>query len=406
MLIFRLISLIKGYVVIKLETAGYEKTINLLRRKGIRIWDIEKYDKGIKFKITYDDYKKYSELMKKTNLNYVKQTGFALKLNKIIRRKGFIVGIFILVICLFVFTSLIWNIEIIGTDQLTSENILRVLKENEITMPSSASVLDEKNIETILYNNFSKFKFVEAYVEGSKLIIFIKEKLPEKLQISENIPTSIISSKNAIINKIIAKTGQPVVKEGDVVYEGQTLIMGIIKNKNSDDFMMVPSEGIVYGKTYYSYELKEDKIKNVVISTDKKKSVYYLQINDKKVKIIGDTKPFENYNYKENTFALPFISSLINIKLQKGTYYEENEKEIEIDKTTAKNSMKVKMYDDLLKKCSNDSRILQSDLNFTEDSNYYYLNAQLEVIEDIGEKVRIYPTEITDKTKTEENKED
>ena len=79
---------------------------------------------------------------------------------------------------------------------------------------------------------------MEVFVEGSKLIIFVKEKEPEAASIKSNEPSSIISTKNAIINKIIAKSGQSVVKEGDVVYEGQTLIMGIVKNKNSEEFVM------------------------------------------------------------------------------------------------------------------------------------------------------------------------
>jgi similar to stage IV sporulation protein len=96
---------------------------------------------------------------------------------------------------------------------------------------------------------------VEVFVEGSKIIVFVKEKEPERANIKSNEPSSIISLKNAIISKVIAKSGQPVVKEGDVVYEGQTLIMGIIKNKNSEEFVMVPSDGIVYAKTYYNLEV-------------------------------------------------------------------------------------------------------------------------------------------------------
>jgi similar to stage IV sporulation protein len=194
-----------------------------------------------------------------------------------------------------------------------------------------------------------------------------------------------------------------VVKEGDVVYEGQTLIMGIVKNKNSDEFMMVPSDGIIYGKTYYNFEMKEEKIRSVNMSTNKSKTVYYLKLNENSIKIIGDKDPYERYDYRESVIKVPFVSNITDISFLKGVYYEEEIKKIEIDKQTAQNKMKVAMYDELLERCDDDSRILKSNINFSEDGEFYYLIAQIEVIEDIGEKIRIFPIE---EEQTDETKED
>ena len=308
-------------------------------------------------------------------------------------------------ICFYLLTSLIWNVEVIGTNQITSNQVIDFLKKNEINVPVAQRSLEIKSIETLLYKNFDNFKFVEVYVEGSNLIIFVKEKTKETAEIKSREPTSIVSRKNAIINKVIAKSGQPVVKEGNVVYEGQTLVMGIVKNKNSDEFVMVPSEGTIYGKTYYNFELKEEKLKDINVATNKSKSAYYLKINGKSIKIIGDKKPYKNYNYKESFIDVPFISNLADINIVRSVYYEEVVKAIEIDENTAKNKMKVNMYDDLLKMCNKDSKILKSSLNFSEDDNYYYLRAQIEVIEDIGVSVKIYPVPEISEEKEETNEE-
>lgn len=403
MLIFKLMSLLRGYVVIRLRAANYEKILNLLRKKGISMWDIEKKEDSIKFKISYEDYKNYEEIIKETKMETVNKKGFALKLRKLKVRKGFVVGLFILLACLYVLSSLVWNVEVIGTNSITANKIISVLEQNNIAMPIAHSSLHPKKIETLLYSSFDKFKFVEVYIEGSNLIIFVKEKKPEKAEIKSNEPSSIISGKNAIINKVIAKSGQPVVKEGDVVYEGQTLVMGMVKNKNSEEFMMVPSEGTIYGKTYYNFEMKEEKLRNLEVATNKSKNVYYLQINGSSIKIIGDKDPYKNYNYRESTVKIPIISNLSDIAFIKGTYYEQVVKPVEIDENTAKNKMKVNLYDNLLKMCNKDARILKSSLNFSEDDNYYYLIAQIEVIEDIGEKVRLYPMtdDSEDETKAE-----
>lgn len=402
MLIFKLMSLLRGYVVIRINAANSEKVLNILRRKGINMWDIEKTEHGLKLKMSYEDYLKYDEILKETKSETINKRGFALKLGKLKFRKGFVAGLLILLICLYVMSSLVWNVQVIGTNNITAKNIAKVLEKNNITMPIAHSNLKPKKIETMLYNSFDKFKFVEVYIEGSNLIIFVKEKEVEKAEIKSNEPSSIISNKNAIINKVIAKSGQPVVKEGDVVYEGQTLIMGMVKSKTSEEFMMVPSDGIIYGKTYYNFEMKENKLQDFEVATNNSKNVYYLQLNGKSNKILGDKEPFENYNYKERTVKIPIISNLTDITIIKGTYYEQVKKTVEIDENTAKNKMKVTLYDDLIKKCNEDAKILKSSLNFSEDDNYYYLRAQIEVIEDIGERIKLSMPEINkDETNTE-----
>ena len=401
MLIFKLMYLIRGYVVIRTDDKNAEKVLNILRRRNIAVWDVEKKGKGIKFKISYEDYIKNSNLINEI-VNPVIKRGAMLKLNKVKFRKGFSIGLLILIISLYLLTSMIWDVEVVGTNQTNTNEILGLLEENKIKLPVSISRIETKQLETLIYNNF-EYKFVDVFVEGSKLIIFVREREPEPAEIKSNEPSSIISVKNAIINKVIAKSGQPVVKEGDVVYEGQTLIMGIVKNKNSDEFMMVPSDGIIYGKTYYNFEMKEEKIRSVNMSTNKSKTVYYLKLNENSIKIIGDKDPYERYDYRECVIKVPFVSNITDISFLKGVYYEEEIKEIEIDKQTAQNKMKVAMYDELLERCDDDSRILKSNINFSEDDEFYYLIAQIEVIEDIGEKIRIFPIE---EEQTDETKED
>ncbi len=401
MLIFKLMYLIRGYVIIRLDAKNSEKLLNILQRRNIKVWDVEKKGKGIKFKISYEDYLKNSTLINDI-VKPESKRGFLLKLNKVKLRKGFSIGLLILIITLYLLTSMVWDVEVIGTNQSNTNEIFALLEKNHIKIPVSISRIEAKQLETLIHKNF-KYKFVDVFVEGSKLIIFVREREPDPAEIKSNEPSSIISKKNAIINKVIAKSGQPVVKEGDVVYEGQTLIMGIVKNKNSDEFMMVPSDGIIYGKTYYNFEMKEEKIKSMNVPTNKSKIVYYLKINENSIKILGNKDPYQNYEYRENEIKVPILSNIADIGFIKGVYYEEEIKEIEIDKNTAQNKMKIAMYDELLKRCDDDSRILKSNINFSEDEKFYYLIAQIEVIEDIGERVRIFSTE---EEKTDETKED
>lgn len=394
MIIFRLLSLIRGYSLIKLDTTNYEKVLNLLQKRKIHMWDIEKDDNGISFKISNEDYRRHKELFESDRVSQIKNTGLMILYDKMKSRKGFSIGILIFILSYLIFTSTIWKFEIVGANHTLSKEIIQVLKDNNIKVPISSINVNQKYIESVLYKNFDSFKFVEVYVDGSKLFLFVKEKQQSEKFSNDKDPSNIIASKNAVINKIIAKSGQSVVKEGDVVYEGQLLVTGAIQKKNSEAFMTVPSIATVYGKTYYTFQMKEEKVKNVMVSTEKSKSVYYLKKNNEKIKIIGDTEPFENYNYREEVIKIPLISRLTNISIQKGIYYEKANKEIELDEELANNTMQISVYDDLKSMCNKDSKTYKSSLDFSQDDNYYYLNAQFEIIEDVGTNVKLSAYEL------------
>ncbi|MFA6782015.1 MAG: sporulation protein YqfD, partial [Sedimentibacter sp.] len=82
MLIFKLMYLIRGYVVIRSDNKNSEKLLNILRRRNITLWDVEKKGKGIKFKLSYEDYIKNFELINEI-VKPVSKKGFLLKLNKV-----------------------------------------------------------------------------------------------------------------------------------------------------------------------------------------------------------------------------------------------------------------------------------------------------------------------------------
>jgi hypothetical protein len=104
---------------------------------------------------------------------------------------------------------------------------------------------------------------------------------------------------------------------------------------------------------------------------------------------------------------IPVFSNLTGISLVRGKFFEETINTIEIDQNTAENIMKVSLYDDLILMCGNDAKIIGTSYDFQEDENFYYLNAQIEVMEDIGESIRIFPSEINKKMdNNEEIKED
>lgn len=392
MLLYRLWNYLRGYVIIYIENVSHERIINLFKRKNITIWDIKRKDKGIQLIIESKSYNKKKELIINTGAVVIKKCGLIFSLKKLKKRKGFALGFAFLVTCILYFCSFIWNIKIIGNEKLTNDQIIETLGQNNITIPLKINEINNDYIENILYESFESLKFVEVYIEGTNLLIYLKEKKEINYNIEESYPSSIIAKKDAVINKIIAKNGEKMVKKGDVVVKGQTLINGVVISQTGQKYL-VHSEGIVFGQTYYDIILKEEKVKNVSSKTDEKKSTYYLCFDDKKYKIYDSKNKPKEYIIENKLFKLPIISNLFNIYIFKDEYYKTEIKTIKVDKTFIENKLTINLYEELYKNCSDNSSIIHKNINFSEDDTYFYLKAQIEMLERIGESARIYDIE-------------
>ncbi len=388
MLLYRLWNYLRGYVIIYIENISHEKIINLFKRKNITVWDVKRKNKGIQLIIESKSYNKEKELIINTGAIVIKKCGLLFSLSKLKRRKGFTLGIALLVVCVLYFCSFIWNIEIIGNESITNNQIIDALEQNNITVPLNINKINDAYIENILYENFESLKFAEVYIEGTNLLVYLKEKKKIDYFVEDNYPSNIIAKKDAVINKIIVKNGEKLVKEGDVVVKGQTLINGVVESQTGEKYL-VHSDGIVFGQTYYNLILKEEKVQNISLKTDKKKSTYYLCFNEKKYKIYDSKSKPKEYIKESKTIHIPVLSSLFRICLFKDEYYQTEIKTVNVDKTYIKNKLTIKLYEELYKYCGDNSSILQNNIEFCEDETYFFLKAKVEMLERIGETARI-----------------
>lgn len=392
MLFYRLWNYLKGYVIINIDSINYEQTINLFKRKKISINDVRKQEKGIQFKIKANDYHKNKELLLNLGINIHSKKGLSFNLRKAKRRIGFIVGLVFLFIFISYIFSFIWEIEIIGNDLINQEEIIQTLYENNINIPIEANNINEKAIENLLYEKYDFIlKFTEVYIEGTKLLIYIKEKKEIEYNKEEYYPASIISTKNAVIEKIIVKNGTKAVREGDVVQKGQTLISGVITGLNETSYL-VHSDGIVYGRTYYNIVLKENKYQKINVKTGYEKNDFTLYINEKQINIFQSKKKPDKNIVEEKKIEIPIISTLFNMYIIKEKYCEVEQKKVKIDEELLKNKLIIDLYEDLFNKCSEGSRIINKKISYIENDDILYLKAEIEMIEPIGEKVPIITT--------------
>ncbi len=378
MLSQRVKNFIKSYVVVNLNSKNYEKVLNILRRKNIVMWDINKRGEGISFKISKKDFEQNKQFFEDANIKPVKKIGVMFKVNKLYLRVGFSVGAILIFIYAFVFCSFIWDVKVVGNDKIKQNDIVNYLHDKNIKTPTKISKIDEKYIEDLIYIKFNQIKFVEVHIEGIKLILYVKEKKETEYTVSDNTPTSIVSTKQAVIYKTIVKHGELLVKEGDVVSKGQLLVQGTKRDKDNIS-KLINSDAIILGSTYYNMVLKEPKVRSIKKETGKTNTVTKLIIKDKKIKMFGNENKYKNYDYRSTIISIPLISDFLNISMEE-----------EVTKEYAENKLLINLYEKLVKVCNKNAKIDKTEIVMEETETEYILKAKIEMIEDIGESIKIY----------------
>ncbi|MBZ2175730.1 sporulation protein YqfD [Schnuerera sp. xch1] len=379
----------RGYVIIRVEGLTLERFLNLAANNDIYLWDINRIDYTLlEMKATIDGFKALKEVVKKVGCRteIVDKKGLPFILYKLRYRKMLGLG-FVIFLCIIIFlSSLIWHIEIIGNDKVKTEDIRSVLEQENIKKGIIKYKLDKDYIEYLLLNEFDIFSFLSVDIKGTKLIIEVKEQDLPPEKIDTDTPCNIIASKRGVIEKAIARNGKAVVKKGDVVDKGQTLITGVISDEYSEEQIFVHAEGEVLAKTVYSQIINEPIIKTIEKETGRVYERRQLKIGNKGVQFFKGDIPYKDYIESVREVKLFDIDLNLPIKLLVHEYKEVKKEEIKQNIDLLKQSNHIKAVEELNKQLSSGAQIESKDVGHSIKDNVLSTHVVIEVIEDIGEK--------------------
>ena len=203
----------------------------------------------------------------------IQEDGFK-RLKKGIKDNIFII-IFLLIniILIKTITNYIYEIEIIENNHELKELISNILNEKGIRKYARKSKDLNKTKTEILKENKNYIEWIEIIESGLKYIVKVEERIKNN-NIKLTKPTNIIASKDGVVKKIIASRGKVLVEKETYVKKGDTLITGIIDDKN-----YVEASGKVLAEVWKKVRVSEPlhvKYKSKTGKTKKGISVVFL----------------------------------------------------------------------------------------------------------------------------------
>lgn len=386
-----LLGYILGYVNIEVEGYFIERFINICNSKKILLWNMKrKHSTIIRANIGIRDFKKIKEIARKTKcrVKIQKKRGLPFVLHKYKKRKIFALFFILLIISTIALSNFVWNIEVVGNNNISTEEIIKSLEENNFKIGTSKTNLNTKNIVDKIRLKRSDLAWIGIEIKGTNAIVKIVEADLKPDIIKEEEYCNIVATKDAMIVKINAQNGTAVVKEGDIVTKGAVLIQGWLEGQFTG-IRYVHANGEVKAKTWYSQKISIPLNQTKKVKTGKEENKYSVKINNFEINLPKGVPKFQNYDTIETSKKLKLFSDFyLPIEINQKTYQEYEEQEVTYSIEEAK-ELGITQADEVLKEQIEGKQVTNKKINAEQIGANIEVEVIYEVLENIGTKEKI-----------------
>lgn len=301
----------KGHVRICVTGSSYERFLNMCARHGIVLWELQPADQAYEANLSIKSFRKLKPLAKKsgTRVRIIGRYGLPFFLHRYRKRKMLPAGILFGILLMVLLSGFIWDIHIEGNQMQTDDVIFDFLKEQEIVHGTRKSTIDCKALAADIRKAFDNFIWVSVKIQGTRLLIDVKENtdltLDEKVTYGSS---DLISNVNGTVSEIITRSGTPLVKAGDTVKKGQPLVEGRVALLNdageTAGYQYCAADADIFIETAYLYE-ESFPMKYIKKEyTGRMKKGVLLTLTGKKFTFPGRDPGYENFDVVQTEHQL------------------------------------------------------------------------------------------------------
>lgn len=380
----------RGYVNISVEGLALERFINMCIARGIYLWDIRRINHTtLEVKISVEGFKELRKIVRRAGcrVSISEKVGYPFWVHKLKKRKMLLLGAFFCLLILIISSTFIFTVEIVGNEAIEKSEIISRLNDLGLKPGTNRYRINLREIETQLLLDQEEIAWVGIEITGIKAKVEISEKRLAPGKINKDTPCDIVASKNGVIEKVIARNGDAIVEEGDIVTKGDTLISGIIQREYMEENMFVHSYGEVYAKTYYETTESKNLIEIKKEKTGQKFVKRIFNLGSLELSLNNGDIPYDFYVVeKKSKKPLQWRNIGLPVEIITEEYYEANEFEERIDEDDAKNDVHEDAINKLLKEVPLNAEILNTQIDFTIKDDILYGKVIVEVLENIAEQ--------------------
>lgn len=386
------LNYILGYVSISVEGYFIERFINICISKNILIWNLKRKKSSFLYaNIAIKDFKKMKEIAKitKCRIKIEKKRGLPFIVHRYKKRKLFVFLLMIIMTTIFTISNFVWNIEITGNKNISTQELLTQIQENGLEIGMLKQKVNIKNIINNMRLDRDDIAWIGIRLQGTNAKIEIVEADQKPEIIDENEYCDLVTRKDGVITKINVQNGTALVNVGDVVKNGEIIVGGWLEGKYTGT-RYVHAKAEIEAKVWYSKKEKISLNQEIQDPTGRLENHYGIVVNNFKINLSKGVPKFEKYDtISENKKIKIFSNFYFPIELSKTIYQELETKQISYTKEQAKEILIKKLEEELKSEIYNSERIVNTQINEKLDGETIEVEVIYEVLENIGTNEKI-----------------
>lgn len=259
-MLLRLVNALRGSVRLEVEGAFPERFLNLCAQRGILFWNVEWMETTrLRLTVTRRGSRQAAALGERTlcTVTPAGRSGMPYFLARFKKRYAFWVGMGLSMAAVCVLSSFVLTIEVKGNTTVPTAQILTELRRQGLGIGTFGPGLDERTVGNKVLLQLPQLSWLSINLYGTRAEVLVREAVeaPELVDAQEY--GSVVARASGIVTRVEALTGEAVVKVGDTVLEGETLISGTVhlegpaySDKPEIGQMQVRASGRVYARTW------------------------------------------------------------------------------------------------------------------------------------------------------------
>ncbi len=362
----------KNCVVAKANQKNFERFANECKNAGIILSDIKSDSDGYVFAMSFKNYRRIIPIAFRSGVRtrIIRKKGFGYFAYKRRKRYGFFLGALISIAIFVYLTSCIWVVDVVGNEETPTEQILDVMKKNQISVGKFRYGKNISKIKNSALIDLDTLSWLWVTIDGTRAVVEVREKGNSVDIVDKNGAYNLVASYPGVIVDMQVRDGRKAVERNQVVDKGQILVSGVCSSDYRPN-RYVRANGKVIALTWRTLSGEYHHTEKIKIKTGKVKKKYSLAIADKNIKLYFKKKPdFKNFVKEHKKTQIRIFNDIyLPLTFTTDTFYEIIVKEnILDDKTVVSQAVEV-LTKDLENKRADGSETVERVYSYEKKSN-------------------------------------
>ncbi len=346
-------------------------------------------DGSIDIRVLASDREKFKQAFNDNSIEarYGKSNGILPFLFRYTSRFGIIAGIIIMLLCVFLSSKTVWDINIIGNSTVSNEEILDELKRNGFNIGAYVPSIDFDKLHNNFLLNSDSVAWISINMDGNTANVNIRE-IKEDSYADDKYYSNVVARYDGQIALIKKYNGVKTVNILDTVKKGDILISGIIDSK-SQGVRYIHAEGEVEAYVKKQISVKVPLKTSVKTYTGRKTTDRSIEIFSKNINILKNSgNLYNNYDTIESYENIKLFGTVeLPIRIKETIYTEYKYEDVQYSKNQARDIAMSKLRNETDEALSK-AELISRKINHFCDFEFYYIECELYCYEDIAEIVK------------------